>query len=222
MANEARKSKLLNKFDIRVINCTIDTQLWKPISKKNAKKILGLDVNKKLLLFGATGGISDPRKGFNYLVKALETKKLKNEKFELMIFGEPENLNLNIKNRKIIFKPGSFYGNDISLRLMYSAADLIVAPSIMEAFGQVGSEAGSCETPTVAFKNTGFEDVIIHKRTGYLANHKNFNDLAKGISWTLKNSKKLHLGKNARKHVVKNFSYKVISNKYIKLYKELI
>ena len=89
----------------------------------------------------------------------------------------------------------------------------------MEAFGQVGSEAGSCETPAVAFKNTGFEDVIIHKRTGYLAKHKNHNDLAKGIAWTLKNLK-IKFRKNARKHV--NFSYKVISSKYIKLYKELI
>ena len=222
LANEARKSKLLNKFDIRVINCTIDTELWRPINKKNAKKMLGLNENRKLILFGATGGTSDPRKGFRYLIKALETKKLKNEKFELMLLGEPENLNLNIKNRKIIFKPGSFYGNDTALRVLYSAADLIVAPSIMEAFGQVGSEAGSCETPTVAFKNTGFEDVIIHKRTGYLAQHKNHNDLAKGIAWTLKNLKNSKLGKNARKHVIKNFSYKVISSKYIKLYKELI
>ena len=92
----------------------------------------------------------------------------------------------------------------------------------MEAFGQVGSEAGSCETPTVAFKNTGFEDVIVHKKTGYLANYKNHKDLAKGIIWILKNLNKSNLGKNARKHVIKNFSYNVTSAKYIKLYKELI
>ena len=107
--------------------------------------MLGLNENRKLILFGATGGTSDPRKGFRYLIKVLEAKKLKNEKFELMLLGEPENLNLNITNRKIIFKPGSFYGNDTALRVLYSAADLIVAPSLMEAFGQVGSEAGSSE-----------------------------------------------------------------------------
>ena len=222
LAGKAKRSKLLKNFDIRVINCSLDTELWKPINKKEAKKMLGINTNKKLLLFGATGGTSDPRKGFKYLANALNTANLKKEKFELLVFGEQENFNLNIPNRKIIFKPGSFYGNDTALRVLYSAADLVIAPSTLEAFGQVGSEAGSCETPTVAFKNTGFEDVIVHKKTGYLANYKNHKDLAKGIIWILKNLNKSNLGKNARKHVIKNFSYNVTSAKYIKLYKELI
>ena len=153
LAKEARKSKLLKDFDIRVINCTLDTELWKPINKKEAKKILGININKKIVLFGATGGTSDPRKGFKYLVKALKSSKLRKEKFDLLVFGEQKNFDVNIPNRNIFFKTGSFYGNDTALRVLYSAADLVVAPSVLEAFGQVASEAGSCETPTVAFKN---------------------------------------------------------------------
>ena len=104
---------------------------------------------------------------------------------------------------------------------MYWAADLIVAPSTQEAFGQVASEAGACETPCVSFENTGFEDVIIHKKTGYLAKFKNSKDLAYGISWCLNNNTKYKLGKQARKNIVSKFSNKVISSKYIKLYKEV-
>ncbi len=222
LAREARKSKLLKDFDIRVINCTLDTELWKPINKKEAKKILGINTNKKLVLFGATGGTSDPRKGFNYLVKALNSSRLKKEKFDLLVFGEQGNFNINIPNRNIFFKTGSFYGNDTALRVLYSAADLVVAPSTLEAFGQVASEAGSCETPTVAFKNTGFEDVIIHKKTGFLAKHKDHKDLSNGILWCLKNFKKYKIGKKSRQNVVNKFSNKVISKKYINLYKEII
>lgn len=222
LAKEAKKSKLLKNFDIEVINCTIDTNLWKPINKIEAKKILGLNTKKKLILFGATGGISDKRKGFKYILRALNENKLKKEQFDIMIFGEQENTGLKFKNRKIYFKKGSFYGNDTALRVFYSAADLLVAPSELEAFGQVASEAGACETPCVSFKNTGFEDVIDHKKSGYLANYKDQNDLTNGILWCLKNLKKLKLGKKARKNVIKKFSNEVISKKYLKIYKDLI
>ena len=221
LANKAKKSKLLEGFDIRVINCAIDTDVWKPINKKIAKKILGLDPNKKIILFGATGGTTDPRKGFKYLVKALKKNKIKKERFNLLIFGEDDQLNFKVRNRKVTFKPGNFYGNDTALRVMYSAADLIVAPSLLEAFGQVASEAGSCETPCVAFKNTGFEDVIIHKKTGYLADYKDSNDLSEGILWCLKNFNKSKLGVIARRNVINKFSNKIISNQYAELYKEI-
>ncbi len=222
LAKQARKSKLLQNFDIRVINCAIDHEKWKPIEKIKAKKILGLNPKKKLILFGATGGTRDPRKGFNYLKKALDQNILKKQQFDLMIFGEQNKTNLKINNKKIYFQNQKFYGNDIALRTIYSAADLLVAPSIQEAFGQVASEAGCCKTPSVAFRNTGFEDVINHKKSGYLADLKNYKDLAKGINWCLKNSNRLRLGFNARKHIASKLSYKKISSKYIELYKELI
>ncbi len=221
LAKEARKSNLLKNFDIRVIHCAIDTNIWKPINKLEAKKILGLNPRRKLVLFGATGGISDERKGFKYIAKALNDNKLNKEKFDLMVFGEQEQINLKFKNRKIIFKKGSFYGNDIALRTLYSAADLLIAPSELEAFGQVASEAGACETPCVAFENTGFEDVILHKKTGFLAKYKSHVDLAAGIFWCLNNSKRLSLGKKSRMYIKKKFDSKVIASKYIELYTEL-
>lgn len=222
LAKEAKKSKLLKNFDIRVIGCALDTNIWKPIKKSYAKKILGINEKKKIILFGATGGTSDPRKGFKYLLKAINEPSLKNENFDILVFGEQEKFQINVKNRKIIFKTGKFYGDDTALRVIYSAADLIVAPSLLEAFGQVASEAGSCETPCVAFENTGFEDVIIHKKTGYLSKYKNNKDLANGILWCLKKSKNNELGLNARKNIINKFSEKIISQKYINLYKELI
>ena len=64
--------------------------------------------------------------------------------------------------------------------------------------------------------------MIDHKKSGYLANYKDQNDLTNGILWCLKNLKKLKLGKKARKNVIKKFSNEVISKKYLKIYKDLI
>ena len=41
-------------------------------------------------------------------------------------------------------------------------------PSTLEAFGQTAMEAGICNIPTVGFKDTGLDNAIIHKKTGYL------------------------------------------------------
>ena len=108
------------------------------------------------------------------------------------------------------------------MRLLYSASDLLVAPSRQEAFGQVATEAGRCETPSIVFKDTGLEYIVYHKINGYLANYLSFEDLALGIEWSLDDVNNYKIGKNARKKVIDNFSIDVIANKYKKLYLDLI
>ena len=88
-------------------------------------------------------------------------------------------------------------------------------PSKLEAFGQTAIEAGSCNIPTVTFKDTGLDNAIIHKKTGYLC-QKITLSIYKIIFWSLKNIKKLK--RMTRNEIKKNFSYKVISNKYKKIY----
>ena len=47
---------------------------------------------------------------------------------------------------------------------IYSASDLLVVPSLVEAFGQVALEAASCNLPTVAFNDTGLSEIIVIKK----------------------------------------------------------
>ena len=146
---------------------------------------------------------------------------MRTKDFDIIIFGEQEGTNLNIENRKVHYFKEKYYGNDLTLRLIYSAADLVVCPSTLEAFGQVAFEAGACETPSIAFKNTGFEDVIEHMQTGYLAKYKNQDDITFGINWVLENNKNNIIGKAARELISKKFSYEKISEEYIHLYKQI-
>ncbi|MEG3066598.1 glycosyltransferase [Acetomicrobium sp.] len=67
----------------------------------------------------------------------------------------------------------------ISLRLLYSAADIFVAPSLMEAFGKTIAEAMACGTPVVAFDANGPKDIIDHEINGYLAKPFEPEDLKK-------------------------------------------
>lgn len=65
LSDAAKSSTLLkNKKHINLPNL-IDTQNFKPFEKVKARKLWNLPKEKKLVLFGAMGATSDPRKGFD-------------------------------------------------------------------------------------------------------------------------------------------------------------
>ena len=109
----------------------------------------------------------------------------------------------------------------ISMRLIYSAADVFVAPSITEAFGKTIAEAMACGTPAVSFDATGPKDIIDHEQNGYLARPFDASDLAKGISWVLQSDNCL-LSDNARKKIATTFDSRVVAARYKELYEELV
>ena len=106
------------------------------------------------------------------------------------------------------------------LRLLYSAADVFIAPSRQEAFGKTVAEALSCNTPAVCFKNTGAAEIIEHKVTGYSAEYLSARDLAQGIEWLLasdlKGNEKLHTS------IRRQFDTGVAAKEYIQLYSQVL
>jgi len=65
----------------------IDTEQYSPGDQTAARKVLGLPLNKKLILFGAFA-LSDKRKGFDYLIKATHLLADLREEVELVFCGE--------------------------------------------------------------------------------------------------------------------------------------
>lgn len=111
--------------------------------------------------------------------------------------------------------------DDVTLRVLYSAADVMVVPSLQEAFGQTASEAMACGTPVVAFGATGLLDIADHQENGYLAEPFNVNDLAKGIDWVLQHSSPQTLANHAVKKIRLCFDYRVVAPEYIELYRSV-
>ena len=72
-----------------------------------------------------------------------------------------------------------------NLAEIYSAADVTVVPSTLEAFGLVAQEATHCGSPCLVFNNTGLTSVIEHKKNGYVSNFTSINDMCNGIDWCL-------------------------------------
>ena len=137
----------------------------------------------------------------------------------LVIFGEkPKNLD-QLKIKSIYL--GKFYDKN-TIKMIYSAADLIIMPSILEVFGQVALEGASCSLPSVIFENTGCTDLIKHKKNGYIAKNRDILDLRNGIEWCLNSKENLNMiSENARSISESNFSDEANISKLIDLYKSI-
>ena len=222
LAGEAKRSSLFQDLRVEVIPHGTDLDLFKPIVKEYAKVILGLKKNRRYVLFGAMGGTSDARKGYQYLEPALKRLAAMPgfEDLSLLVFGANEPAD----PPKLGF-PVHYVGrlhDDVSLAVLYSAADVTVTPSMQEAFGMTASESMACGTPVVAFGASGPLDVIDHKINGYLATPYEVEDLANGISWALDRSRSQSLAYESRKKCERKFELGIVARQYSNLYEELI
>ncbi len=223
LAECAMKSFIFRGRRVEVIPNGLNTEIYKPVDKGIARERLGLPRDKKLILFGAVNATSDKRKGYHFLKPAIEG--LINdgfyEKAELVIFGasepaEPQNFGMKAHYM------GQLH-DDVSLALLYGATDIFVAPSIQENLSNAVMEALSCGTPCVAFDIGGMPDMIQHELTGYLARPFETNDLSKGISWVLEDDKRWQvLSRQARQKVEKEFDIRLMAQRYLDLYNEII
>ena len=213
----ARNSSLFEGFDISTIHNNVSTKEFFPIRKLIARQILGLPDNQPIVLAGARK-LDSFYKGFDAYLQALtclESKPL------LLFFGQldPE----MIKPLGYDYMDLGFLYDTVSLRLAYSAADVFVAPSRMDAFGKTLAESMACGTPVVCFDATGPKDIVDHQKNGYKAQPFEPNDLASGIEWVLADHERWKkLSENARQKVKEEFDVQVVARQYIALYEELL
>lgn len=215
LSNEAKKSKLLKKFDIKTISNNIDTELFKTYDKNEQKEFFGLPKDKTILLFGANN-IEDPYKGFGKLKKV--TQLLSKEKYFLCFFGNTDAV--NVKKLGLEYKLFGKINNDEKLNKIYAATDIFLALSTQEAFGKTLVESMSSGTPVVCFNATGPKDIIEHKIDGYKAKPFSSKDVYRGIEWIENNYE--FIRSNAIKNSRKKFDSIVIAKKYKKLYEDML
>lgn len=223
MADCVRESSLFGHRRVEVIPFCLDVQKYRPANKGFSRDLLGLPSDKLIILFGALSATADLRKGFHLLQPAL--KKLSQagwaDRIEVAIFGADapaEPVDLGFKAHYL----GSF-ADDLSLSIAYSAADVMIVPSLYESFGQTASEGLACGTPVVAFNAAGQKDIVSHQQNGYLVKPYEVDDLAHGMAWVLEDTDRHHkLCEQARQAAVDQFSLEIQARQYRTLFEELL
>lgn len=201
----AQKSALGHTHKISVCKNLINTSLFKPLSKEYSRNLFNFPQDKKLILFGADN-IKGPYKGWEYLVKALNSLGCNN--IECVIFGALSDETVLNDIPYPIHYVG--YAQQYLLITLYNAVDLLLVPSLADNFPNIIVESLACGTPVVAFDVGGIPDLIQHKKNGYLAKYRDINDLVCGITYVLDLKNNSFLGINARLFAESYLSYNSI------------
>jgi len=210
----------LNSSKIAVIPNGVNTELFKPLDKKECRKKLHL--NKKGYYFGFIGNLA-PWEGIDTLLRAFHHLKKENSNLKLIIVGDgKESLKLKDMIDKLeledkVFLLGSKPYSDIPWYI--SACDiLMVTPMggscILSGLSPLKLyEAFSCSRPVIATQIKGLE-VVEEIAAGITVPLNNPQELAKAITKIL-SQKKLweKMGNNGRKYVEKNHHWEKISQK---------
>ena len=220
LAKSAGSSSLFQDVRVEIIPYGLDTDVFRPLDKKQARDLLNLPQDKKIILFGAVQAFTDLNKGFDILQHALQTiDNAASDKLALF-FSSIDRTALPELGMEAIFLGRV---DDDLLPALYSAADVFVLPSKLENLPLTIMEAMACSTPCVAFHQGGLPDQIDHEYTGYLAKPYDVQDLAHGITWVLADKNRhAALSLRARQKVESEFSLDRESGRYADLYQEIL
>lgn len=144
------------------VDLAFPTQVFRPGSKRELRRRLGLSETDLLILFGAV--IADqPSKGGADLALALA--RVARPGIGFVAIGRIDDpASFPLPN---LVAPGPI-GDEADLAAWYGACDLHVTASRLETLGQTAIEAGLCGLPTVAYRGTGLGTAVIDGVSGLL------------------------------------------------------
>jgi glycosyltransferase involved in cell wall biosynthesis len=105
----------------------------------------------------------------------------------------------------------------------YAMSDIVVVPSLQEAFGLVVSEALACGKPVIGTQVGGIPDQILNGYNGFLVKPKDPKEIAEKILWLIEHPDEAkRMGMNGRKIVEEKFDINKRIEKIISLYENLL
>jgi L-malate glycosyltransferase len=218
------KEKTLTNYNINkeidVIHNFIDSDLYKPVCNEQFKKHIAPN-NEKILIhtsnFRPVKRVSDTIRILKKVNKEIPTK--------LILIGdgpdrsECERLTRELKLEKNVV----FLGKQDGLENLLSVADIFLMPSQSESFGLSALEAMSCGVPVISSSVGGLPELMVHNKTGYIAEFGDVDRMAKYALELLRNKKKINsFSKNSRERAEKVFEKKLIIPQYIKYYEKIL
>lgn len=187
---------IICKNKLYVLPNGVDFDMFKPLNKNKCRNELGLDLNKKLLLF-----LGNPEsKGKNISLARNAVESLHNDQVELLV-------------------PYSFEHE--YLALYYNACDALILSSLKEGSSNVVKEAMACNCPIVA-TDVGDVKWVIGDTPGCYVSTFGTQDVAAKLQQALKYSEKYGSTQGRKRLIALGLDSETIAKRLIDVYKSVL
>ena len=193
-------------------NLDVDT------ARRDVRKALGLSEDDLVVLYV---GRLEPMKGVEYLIRAIRVVLRWSESVKLVVVGYGTLSRLMEKEAgrtpNIIF-----LGFRRDIPQLMAMADMLVLPSVSEAFPLVLVEAGFVGLPVIATNVGGVPDILDNGRAGIIVPPKNPRALANAILLLAEDPDlRDRLGRALKRHVTSTYRWDKVINEYERFFGEL-
>lgn len=220
LSNHSRRivesAPFFNSCRLEVIPNSIETDVFRPYDKMAARRKLGLPPDRPII--GYVPSYSSSVKGYREIVEALDILKEAwptGDPFVMLVGEEtPATSMIKFDNKSL-----GYISDNAKLAEVFSAADVVVVPSLEETFSNTTAEAISCGVPVVGFRTGAIPELVLDGRTGYTYEVGDSRGLAAGIKLVLTGP---NLAANCRAHAVSYLRFLNQAERYEALYGDLL
>ncbi len=164
-------------------------------------------------------------KGHKYFLESIPIILKKNKNVFFLIVGKGNlrrELELLAEKLKIT-KYVRFIGYQHDVNTMIKLMDIVLVPSVSEAFGRVITESMACSKPVIATRVGGIAEIVVDGVTGILVPPRDVQAMADAILNLLEDKTKAkQLGEEGRKRVEEKFNGVLFVDNTERLFKELL
>jgi D-inositol-3-phosphate glycosyltransferase len=233
---EMTQLRFLYRADSRkmtVIPPGVDTSHFYPIPADEAKQYIGLKPENRMVLFV---GRIEPLKGIDTLIQAMSCLDLQgmHRPVHLAIIGgdvdvSPEEMSEEMTRLQKMCDDLCMGGMVLflgkrgqdTLPYYYSAAEVVVMPSLYESFGMVALEAMACGTPVIASEVGGLGYLVQNGITGYTIPDSDPAELCDKLSHLLGNADLRNQMGNAAAEYAADYAWNKVASQIIDVYKDV-
>jgi len=221
LAGEARKSALLKGQRVVSIPNPIDTRVFRPMEKAEARRAVGLPADRRVVLF-VSQRVTEPRKGMQYFVDAVRLMVERHPDMQkntvvAILGGHAEEVASRLA---LPVYPLGYVSDPQQVVTVYNAADTYVLPSLEDNLPNTLMEAMACGVPCVGFEVGGIPEMIDHRQNGYVARLRDTLDLANGIRYVLNEADYPAMSEHCQHKVARCYSQQSVAARYIEVYQE--
>lgn len=211
--NKQASSSHWNGFKVQTIHNPVPKSFFEPLDRESCKKALGLSLVKPTILCIA-GNLNEERKGGPILKEILESDV--RDHCQFFLIGEGNQFN----DPKI--KSLGFVKDELTLRIAYHAADILLHPAQVDNLPNTVAESMSCGTPILAFNIGGLPEMVVPDKSGWLVKEMNSDAMIKQLKSVAQSKQADELRQYTKETARKLFNEEMVANGYFKVFKHAL